>query len=179
MYCGNVVRGGFSYYKYYERDFLEAIWTFLPIWALFLLCLHRGTVLYGISKLGRIEIPSYVPFDVYSKLSYNRLTGSIDLAPLLTSIKIIGHQWYWEFDYMEDTPSDMWESHLLRDDDSSNTETPRLREVDFPGLFPVNCWVHVLFRRRDVVHSAFFPSLGLKIDCIPGKVIRQMIFVRR
>lgn len=136
-------------------------------------------MLYGISKSGRVEHPTYVPFDNYAKLLFEESIGWAQLRSLLTSVKIIGHQWYWEFDYMEDTPSEMWESHLLSDENSISIDTPRLLEVDFLGLIPVDCWVHLVFRRRDVVHSAFFPRLGLKIDCIPGKITSQIVFIRR
>ena len=79
---------------------------------------------------------------------------------------------------------DCWDSHLISEDEdvegSNDVEgaCPRLLNVDSPGLLPVNCWVNLLFRSGDVVHSAFFPTLGVKVDCIPGKILSQLVYIR-
>ena len=75
LFFNKQVSAGYRYIKFYESDFLETIWTFLPIWALLCLCLHRGTVLYGISKIGRVEHPTYIPIDNFYKSSYENLLG--------------------------------------------------------------------------------------------------------
>ena len=170
--------------KFYESDFLETIWTFLPIWALLFLCLHSGTVLYGISKLGRVEHPTYIPTDNFCKSSYENLIGWMQIDILLGSVKVLGHQWYWEYSYMEERVVESWDSHLISEEEDveGNNDVegrcPRLLNVDFPGLLPVNCWVNLLFRSGDVVHSAFFPTLGVKVDCIPGKILSQLVYIR-
>ncbi len=86
------------------------------------------------------------------------------------SIKVIGHQWYWEYEYLGEgvriisrlsTPQAQ-----LQNKDIKNPHY--LREVDYPLVIPQNKKVRFLTTANDVIHSWWVPDFGIKRDAIPG-----------
>ena len=86
------------------------------------------------------------------------------------SIKIIGHQWYWEYEYLGEgvklvsrlsTPNDQIHGRDIKG-------PHYLREVDVPLVLPEKKKIRFLTTANDVIHSWWVPALGIKKDAIPG-----------
>lgn len=91
--------------------------------------------------------------------------------PILT-IKIIGHQWYWSYEY-NDFSSIEFESYM------SPSRTFRLLEVDNSTPMPMNCQTRLVTSSHDVLHSWTIPSIGIKIDATPGRLNQISVFPNR
>jgi len=135
---------------------LEYIWTIIP--ALILIS---------------IAIPSFV-------LLYNANEPSED--PIST-VKVVGHQWYWSYEYDDfgfynPKMRSRVESRMIPDRDLINGSY-RLLEVDNRILLPTNCLVRVLVTSEDVIHSWSIPSLGFKLDAIPGRLNEGWLVINR
>ena len=123
-----------------HNTFIEILWTGIPVIILIFMA-----------------IPSF-------KLVYQQ-----DVIPETDmTIKVIGHQWYWEYQYPEHDDLS-FESYLVPDDELKEGE-PRLLTVDNRLVLPVNKNIHVLVTAGDVLHSFAMPSLGVKRDAVPGRL---------
>ena len=84
------------------------------------------------------------------------------------TIKVIGHQWYWEYQYPEHGDLS-FESYMVPDDELEEGDI-RLLTVDNHLVLPANKNIHVLVTGGDVLHSFAMPSLGVKKDAVPGRL---------
>ena len=124
-----------------HHTWLEIAWTVLPVLILVV-----------------IAIPSF-------RLIYQEdRTQAADMT-----IKVVGHQWYWEYDY-GDTAKVDFNSRMIADEDLKPGQM-RLLEVDNQLVVPVGKNVRVLTTSADVIHSWFIPSLGVQRYAIPGRTI--------
>lgn len=113
------------------------------------------------------------------------------VTPELT-VKIIGHQWYWSYEYTDLHPflqnllADdelIFDSYLVQDDDlespwtSSNVR--RLLEVDKPLILPIDTHIRLLITAVDVLHCWAVPSLGVKMDAVPGRLNQVMVYINK
>ena len=127
---------------------IEAIWTLVPIIVLVM-----------------IAIPS---FDLL-----NRQLAPTE-EPQLT-VKATGYQWYWGYEYQDDSELS-FDSIMLRDEDfadygkTDKAQYPRLLAVDNELVVPVDTMVRVLVTAADVLHSFTIPALGFKMDAVPGRL---------
>ncbi len=87
------------------------------------------------------------------------------------TIKVTGHQWYWEYTYPDSNNID-FNSQMIADADI-RTDQGQLRRlsVDNPLVVPAGKTVRVLTTGADVIHSCFIPSLGVQRYAIPGRTI--------
>ncbi len=87
------------------------------------------------------------------------------------TIKVTGHQWYWEYTYPEEGGLD-FQSYMIPSK-QLKPEQKSLRQlaVDNPLVVPVGKNVRVLIASGDVLHSFFIPSLGVQRYAIPGRLI--------
>jgi len=103
------------------------------------------------------------------------------IAPAIT-IKTVGHQWYWSYEYSDYTNDEddtiMFESYMIPEEDLTLGQL-RLLEVDNPMVIPVNTHVRLIITAADVLHSWAVPSLGIKCDAVPGRLNQSSIFVKR
>jgi heme/copper-type cytochrome/quinol oxidase subunit 2 len=104
---------------------------------------------------------------------------SID--PLLT-IKAIGNQWYWTYDY-SDNYSELdnrivFDSYMLQENDLDIGHF-RLLEVDNRVIVPTNIHIRLMITSSDVLHSWAVPSLGIKLDACPGRINQTSMFLKR
>ena len=142
-----------KYYKFLsEGTFIETIWSIVPAFLLIILVLPSIKVLYMIE-------------DVKS--------------PVLT-FKIVAHQWYWSyvvplfknfsysFNSFESLSSYEFDSML--EEHSSDSDFPRLLGCSSDLFVPVNTTSRLLITSTDVIHSFALPSLGLKVDALPGRI---------
>jgi cytochrome c oxidase subunit 2 len=108
-----------------------------------------------------------------------RLLYLIDevINPALT-IKIIGHQWYWSTEYSDFTENNSFDSFMITTDELQDGQL-RLLEVDNRILVPVDTSIRVIVTSADVIHSFGVPSLGVKVDAIPGRLNETSFFINR
>ncbi len=94
------------------------------------------------------------------------------IDPAIT-IKAIGHQWYWSYEYSDyadqDGTSINFDSYMIPTSDLEPGQF-RLLEVDNRVVVPVNTHVRVIVTSADVIHSWAVPSLGIKTDALPGRL---------
>ena len=90
-------------------------------------------------------------------------SSEIPLQQVQNTYKIIAHQWYWEYDQ---TNCDSYISIC----ETSNIGNFRLLEVDKPLFFKSKVQNQLLITSEDVIHSFAIPSLGLKVDAVPGRL---------
>lgn len=124
----------------YEAQEIELIWTFLPGVILIFLAIPSLRLLYLIDEIDN---------------------------PLLT-IKTVAHQWYWSYEY-SDYPDIEFDSYIVRTQDLAIDEY-RLLEVDNRIVLPIESPIRIIVTSADVIHSWTIPSLGVKIDAIPGRL---------
>nr|YP_009473093.1 cytochrome c oxidase subunit II [Chelodina parkeri]AUW55001.1 cytochrome c oxidase subunit II [Chelodina parkeri] len=119
---------------------VEMIWTILPAIVLITIALPSLQVLY--------------------------LTDEIN-NPHLT-IKTMGHQWYWTYEYT-DYENLEFDSYMIPTQELPNGY-PRLLEVDHRMIAPMETPIRMLISAEDVLHSWAVPSLGVKTDAVPGRL---------
>lgn len=100
------------------------------------------------------------------------------IEPSLT-IKVVGHQWYWSYelsDYITDDGDSVdFDSYMIPESDLELGQF-RILDVDNRLTVPVDCHVRFVVTGADVIHSLAVPSLGLKLDCVPGR-LNQVSFL--
>jgi cytochrome c oxidase subunit 2 len=101
--------------------------------------------------------------------------------PALT-LKAIGHQWYWTYEYSDYSDADdgslVFDSYMIPEDDLELGQL-RLLEVDNRVVLPVQTHIRVIVTAADVLHSWAVPSLGLKCDAVPGRLNQTSLFLKR
>jgi cytochrome c oxidase subunit 2 len=128
-----------------HHTLLEVAWTVLPVLILVI-----------------IAIPSF------RLVYYEDRTVDPDLT-----IKVTGHQWFWEYTYPEKGPID-FQSYIVPEDQLKPGQL-RLLDVDNQLVLPVGKKVRILTTSGDVIHSFFIPSLGVQRYAIPGRVIETWV----
>jgi len=145
----NRKNNGIAYRKLKDGTTIEIIWTITP--ALILIA---------------VALPSF-------KLLY--LMDEI-VEPTIT-IKGIGRQWYWEYEY-SDYSEKTFESYMIQEDSLEEGQL-RLLEVDNRVVLPVETSVRVILTAADVLHAWAIPSLGVKLDCVPGRLNQTSLYIKR
>nr|YP_002734947.1 cytochrome c oxidase subunit II [Coptosoma bifarium]ABZ01984.1 cytochrome c oxidase subunit II [Coptosoma bifarium] len=132
-----------------EGQEIEVLWTTLPAITLIFIALPSLKLLYMIDEVNN---------------------------PVLT-LKVIGHQWYWSYEYSDfsniEFDSYMKPSTMIEDQEF------RLLEVDNRTVIPMNSQIRMLVTAADVLHSWAMPSLGIKIDAVPGRLNQGMLNMSR
>jgi len=139
----------------------EVVWTVVPSIVLVLLAIPSLKLLYSLD------------FILY------------DYEPIIT-IKVIGHQWFWSYEYtvfgFEDfgssCSSSVFDSYMLSEDELGPGYL-RLLEVDNALIVPTNIYIRFLVTAVDVLHSWAVPSLGIKVDAVPGRLNQMFTFIKR
>ena len=83
------------------------------------------------------------------------------------TIKAVGYQWYWGYEYPDENL--IFDSYMVEEEDLKPGQ-PRLLAVDNEIVVPVNKVVKVLITANDVLHAWALPSFGVKRDAMPGRV---------
>lgn len=102
--------------------------------------------------------------------SFRLLFAQYDAPKADLTIKAIGHQWYWSYEY-PDHDDLSFDSTMLEDDELGPGQ-PRLLATDNDVVVPVNKVVHVLVTAADVIHNWTVPSFGSKVDAVPGRITK-------
>nr|WMQ72177.1 cytochrome oxidase subunit II [Okanagana arctostaphylae] len=132
-----------------EGQLIEFFWTLLPAMTLIFIALPSLRLLYLLDEVNN---------------------------PSLT-IKIIGHQWYWSYEY-SDFLNVEFDSYMKSMDNLNKSEF-RLIEVDNRMILPFNTQIRLMITSTDVLHSWATPSLGIKVDAVPGRLNQASIMINR
>lgn len=128
---------------------VETIWTILPAIILILIALPSLRILYIIDEINN---------------------------PCVT-IKTLGHQWYWSYEYT-DYEDLIFDSYIIPTSELKPGQL-RLLEVDNRVVLPAELTIRILISSEDVLHSWAVPSLGLKTDAIPGRLNQTTLLSTR
>jgi len=94
------------------------------------------------------------------------------ISPTIT-IKVTGSQWYWSYEYSDyittSGESIAFDSYMIPESDLESGQF-RLLDVDNKMVVPVDTHIRLIVTSNDVIHSFAVPSLGLKLDCTPGRL---------
>jgi cytochrome c oxidase subunit 2 len=99
--------------------------------------------------------------------SFKLLFHETNLPPADVTVKAIGKQWFWSYNYPD--AKFEFDSLMVREGDRK-PEQPRLLAADNPMVVPVNKVVRVQVTAADVIHAWAVPSFGVIIDAIPGRL---------
>lgn len=93
------------------------------------------------------------------------------------TIKVVGHQWYWSYEYPDDGGF-AFDSLIVAEEDLEEGQ-PRLLAVDEQVVVPVDTNIRILLTADDVLHSWAVPALGVKTDTVPGRINESWMRVER
>jgi cytochrome c oxidase subunit 2 len=124
---------------------IEILWTVLPVVILVAMAIPSFQLIYYLDR-----------------------TPNPDMT-----IKVTGHQWYWEYTYPDDGNVDI-ESRIIPDDELKPGDL-RLLTVDNQLVIPAGKKIRILTNSADVIHSFFIPSLGAQRYAIPGRAIEMWL----
>nr|YP_009171541.1 cytochrome c oxidase subunit 2 [Henicus brevimucronatus]AJW76396.1 cytochrome c oxidase subunit 2 [Henicus brevimucronatus] len=133
-----------------EGQTIEVIWTILPAITLIFIALPSLRLLYLLDET---------------------------LDPLVT-VKTIGHQWYWSYEYMDFLNPREFDSYMIPYNEM-NLDGFRLLDVDNRTVLPMNTQIRMLVTAADVLHSWTVPALGVKVDATPGRLNQTSFFINR
>jgi len=109
--------------------------------------------------------------------SLKLLYSSDEILNSLMTLKIKGNQWYWNYEISDlDNKEIEFDSYTKKDDELEDGEL-RLLAVDNKVYLPTLTGIRLLLTSEDVIHSWAVPSLGVKIDCIPGRINSGSLFI--
>ena len=122
-----------------HNTMIEIAWTLVPCLILIVMAVPSFKVLYSQDKIPPAEV----------------------------TVKAIGYQWYWGYEYPDENI--IFDSYMIEEKDLKPGQ-PRLLAVDNEVVVPVNKVVKVLITANDVLHAWALPSFGVKRDAVPGRI---------
>jgi cytochrome c oxidase subunit 2 len=131
-----------------DNTLLEVIWTGVPVFILMIVAIPSLKLLYYADATQEVEM----------------------------TVKITGNQWYWSYTYPDHGDID-FDSVLIPDDELKEGQ-PRLLSVDNSVVLPAQTPVRLLFTSTDVIHNWAVPSLGLKLDAVPGRINESWVLIQ-
>jgi cytochrome c oxidase subunit II len=130
--------------KVHHNTILEVAWTLIPVIILVIIAIPSFKLLYYEAAIPKPDV----------------------------TIKAIGKQWFWSYEYPGSAAGFTYDSTGLSDADAKKADKPRLLGVDNPIYVPVNKVVEVDTVGADVIHSWAMPQMGVKMDAVPGRINR-------
>nr|YP_010564756.1 cytochrome c oxidase subunit II [Graptomyza semicircularia]UZA61159.1 cytochrome c oxidase subunit II [Graptomyza semicircularia] len=128
---------------------IEVIWTILPTIILLFIAFPSLRLLYLLDEINEPSI----------------------------TLKSIGHQWYWSYEY-SDFNNIEFDSYMIPSNEL-NMNSFRLLDVDNRIVLPMNSQIRIIVTAADVIHSWTIPTLGVKVDGTPGRLNQTNFFMNR
>ena len=128
--------------KVNHNTLLEVAWTLIPVIILVFIAVPSFRLLYFEAALPKPDV----------------------------TIKAVGKQWFWTYEYAGANAGFTYDSLGLNDADAKKAGKPRLLGVDNPIYVPVNKVVQIDTAGADVIHSWAMPEMGVKMDAVPGRI---------
>nr|YP_010999060.1 cytochrome c oxidase subunit II [Eupolyphaga nigrinotum]WPM91818.1 cytochrome c oxidase subunit II [Eupolyphaga nigrinotum] len=132
-----------------EGQMIEVAWTIMPAIILIFIAIPSLRLLYLMDEINN---------------------------PTLT-LKTIGHQWYWSYEYSDFI--DIEFDSYMNPQPETLSNSFRLLEVDNRTILPFNTFIRIIVTAADVLHSWTVPSLGVKADATPGRLNQSSFFINR
>nr|QZK21664.1 cytochrome c oxidase subunit II [Amitermes sp. QLD_001]QZK21703.1 cytochrome c oxidase subunit II [Amitermes sp. QLD_009] len=132
-----------------EGQMLETIWTIAPAIILVFIAIPSLRLLYLMDEIHN---------------------------PVMT-LKAVGHQWYWSYEYSDFTKLE-FDSYMVQQDDQQ-IDTFRLLDTDNRIVLPMNSPIRLIVTAADVLHAWTVPSLGVKTDATPGRLNQVSFSINR
>nr|AIY61856.1 cytochrome c oxidase subunit 2 [Pericapritermes nigerianus] len=132
-----------------EGQMIETIWTIAPAVILVFIAIPSLRLLYLMDEIHN---------------------------PVMT-LKAVGHQWYWSYEYSDFTKLE-FDSYMVQMEDQQ-TDTFRLLDTDNRIVLPMNSPIRMIVTAADVLHSWTIPSLGVKTDATPGRLNQVSFSINR
>nr|YP_009695016.1 cytochrome c oxidase subunit 2 [Abscondita terminalis]QEJ81515.1 cytochrome c oxidase subunit 2 [Abscondita terminalis]QRG30018.1 cytochrome c oxidase subunit 2 [Abscondita terminalis] len=132
-----------------EGQMIELIWTISPAITLIFIALPSLQLLY---LLDEINMP-------------------------LVSVKSMGHQWYWSYEFSDFKKAE-FDSYMIPVNEQKSSSF-RLLEVDNRLALPIYTQIRMMVSSSDVIHSWTIPSSSVKIDATPGRLNQTTFFMNR
>jgi len=133
---------------------IEIIWTATPALILLIIAIPSFSLLYAMDEI---------------------------VSPTIT-IKALGHQWYWSYEYSDYIDENYepinFDSYMIPEEDLQVGQL-RLLEVDNRVVVPLHTHIRIIVSAADVLHSWAVPSLGIKCDAVPGRLNQASLFLKR
>ncbi len=137
----------FFTYEYMEHQLIEFLWTVLPAVVLLAIAFPSIKALYYLDEVMK----------------------------RVFSVKIVGHQWYWSYEYPFITKNARYDSYMKQTNDLGKGEF-RLLDTDNRIILFNKVITQVIVTSSDVIHSWTVPALGIKIDAMPGRIRQAACF---
>ena len=128
--------------KVHHNTLLEVAWTLIPVIILVFIAVPSFRLLYYEAAIPKPDV----------------------------TIKAIGKQWFWTYEYPGSAAGFTYDSLGLSDADNAKVGKPRLLGVDNPIYVPVNKVIAIDTMGADVIHSWAMPQMGVKMDAVPGRI---------
>ena len=122
-----------------HNTLIEVLWTLIPCLILIVMAVPSFKVLYSQDTIPKADV----------------------------TIKAIGYQWYWGYEYPDENI--IFDSYMVDEKDLKENQ-PRLLTVDNEIYVPVDKVIKVMITANDVLHAWALPSFGVKRDAIPGRI---------
>ena len=121
-----------------HNTLVEVLWTTIPVLILVVIAIPSFKLLYYADRTVEAEL----------------------------TLKAIGKQWYWTYEY-PDNGEISFDAAMVEDADLKSGE-PRLLTADAAVVLPVDTNIRLLTTAEDVIHSWAMPAFGVKLDAVPG-----------
>ena len=118
---------------------VEILWTLIPCLILIVMAVPSFKILYKQDTIPKADL----------------------------TIKAVGYQWYWGYEYPDENI--IFDSYMIEEKDLKANQ-PRLLTVDHEVVVPVNKVAKVLITANDVLHAWALPAFGVKRDAVPGRI---------
>jgi cytochrome c oxidase subunit 2 len=128
---------------------VEVLWTVIPVIILVLIAIPSFKLLYYADRSPDAEM----------------------------TIKVIGHQWYWSYEYPDDG-NFTFDAIMVATEDLQPGQN-RLLETDNLVVLPVHTKIRLLITASDVLHSFALPAMGVKLDAVPGRINETWLEINR
>jgi cytochrome c oxidase subunit 2 len=136
-----------------HNTMLEVVWTLVPVLILVVVVVPSMKILYYVDRVPAKDAEM--------------------------TLKVIGHQWYWEYTYPDDGGVNFF-SNIVPDNKIDKAKGQvRLLSTDNPVVLPVDTNIRLLITASDVIHSWGIPALGVKLDAVPGRTNETWVRIDR
>jgi cytochrome c oxidase subunit II len=131
-----------------HNSVLEIAWTAIPVLILVVIAIPSFKLLYFMDRAVNPEM----------------------------TLKAIGRQWYWSYEY-PDHGNFTFDAYMIAEQDLTEDQL-RLYDVDNPVVLPVDTDIRLLTTASDVIHAWAMPALGVKMDAVPGKINETWVRIK-
>jgi len=128
--------------RFSHNTLIEVLWTVMPVVALIIIALPSMKMLY---YLDRTQEPDM-------------------------TLKVVGNQWYWSYEYPGYNDISFSSSMIPEDEIDASKGQKRLLSVDNPVILPTDTNIQIHVSANDVLHSFAMSAFGVKTDAVPGRL---------